>query len=96
MNEESTTTPEVIRENLQRFVVTKEKLADAGYDVVSPADDELNGITRPSWLDYMRDGIKLLTDCNAIYMMNGWHTSRGATLELQIAVGLGYKILFED
>ena len=43
----------------------------------------------------MREGIKLLMDCDAIYMLEGYEHSRGAKLELQLADKLGMHIWYE-
>lgn len=48
------------------------------------------------WIDCMKADIKELVDCNAIYMMKGWHHSKGAMLEFIIAKNLDMTILFEE
>lgn len=47
------------------------------------------------WEDYMREDLKLLADCTAIYMLKGWRKSRGARLEKLVAKKLGLKIMHE-
>ena len=65
------------------------------YDVVNPTKvvpfDE-----NKTWSDYMREDIKVLLECNAIYMMKGWQKSKGATLEFIIAKHLDMTIIYED
>tara|TARA_Y100000310_G_scaffold283325_1_gene305209 strand:- start:194 stop:550 length:357 start_codon:yes stop_codon:yes gene_type:complete len=56
----------------------------------SPEENALKG-----WEDFMREGIKSLMDCDAIYMLEGYEHSRGAKLELQIADKLGMHIWYE-
>jgi hypothetical protein len=48
-----------------------------------------------TWLDYMKADIKVLMDCDSIYMLEGWEYSKGAKLELTIAEELGYKVTFQ-
>ena len=47
-----------------------------------------------SWRSYMQECIVALSRCDAIFMMHCWSGSKGATLELKIAEGLGLKTYF--
>lgn len=49
-----------------------------------------------TWKDYMKEDIKLLVDCNAIFMMKGWTESRGANLENEIAVGMEMVVIYAE
>ncbi len=51
--------------------------------------------TEWTWEDYMRDDLNLLLKCDAIYMLNGWRGSRGATIEHDLAMNLGMVIMRE-
>ena len=64
----------------------------AGCEVVNPAEIEIEG---GSWLDYMRRDIKLLVDCDGVYMLHNWQESAGAKIEHQLAQDLGLKIIYE-
>ncbi|KAA4746913.1 DUF4406 domain-containing protein, partial [Bacteroides fragilis] len=46
-----------------------------------------------SWKDYMIDDLKLLFDCEAIYLIDNWQSSKGARIECYIAKELGMRIL---
>lgn len=48
-----------------------------------------------TWSDYMVGALKLLLDCDAIFMLKNWEESKGAKLEYHIAKELGLKILYE-
>lgn len=61
-----------------------------GFEVVSPA--ELNPSTGGQWADYLRADLKALLTCDAIAMLAGWETSRGALLELYVARALGMEV----
>lgn len=50
----------------------------------------------PSWEDYMKLDITALIQCDAIYMLQGWESSKGATLEHHIAKELGLKITYQE
>lgn len=43
----------------------------------------------------MGHDIKLLCDCDAIYMLNGWRESAGAKIEHKLARDLGIEIIYE-
>jgi hypothetical protein len=80
--------------NRPAFIKAKCKLIALGYDVISPVDvgDELAermAPTKPNWTDYMRDDIRALVECEAIYLLDGWDKSKGATAEKRIADDLG-------
>ena len=75
------------------FEAAELALKIAGFQPVNPAEEHLpNGAT---WADYMRHDIKLLCDCDAIYMLNGWRESAGAKIEHKLARDLGIEIIYE-
>lgn len=68
-------------------------LKNAGFQPVNPAEEHLpDGAT---WADHMRQDIKLLCDCDAIYMLHGWRESAGAKIENKLARDLGIEIIYE-
>ena len=75
------------------FEAAELALKIAGFQPVNPAEEYLpDGAT---WADYMRQDIKLLCDCDAIYMLNGWRESAGAKIEHKLAQDLGIEIIYE-
>jgi hypothetical protein len=42
----------------------------------------------------MRDAIRLLVECDAVALLPGWASSKGANLEYQVACGLGMEIRY--
>lgn len=69
-------------------------LTGLGYDAVNPVSEVT--IPNGTWEDYMRRDIKLLCDCDYIYLLEGWEDSDGASLEKLIADNLGIKQLTID
>lgn len=75
------------------FYGAEAELSKQGYEVINP----LNNGVHPSapWKEQMKADIRLLIDCDAIYMLANWELSTGATLEREIAKGLGLTIEYE-
>ena len=66
-----------------------------GYSVVNPTRLGIEDVSGRGWNYYMREGIKLLMDCDAIYMLKGWTTSKGANIEWKLACDLWMPIYTE-
>ena len=49
-----------------------------------------------TWLDYMKAGIKALVDCDAIYLLDNWESSKGAKIEVDLALSLGIYVINKD
>jgi len=84
----------------EAFSRAEEYLSYLGYEVVNPVDipeREFDGPDRDvqKWHYYMRESIKLLMDCDQIYMLEGWEHSRGARLEQKIALELAMARMYE-
>lgn len=69
-------------------------LTGLGYDVINPVS--YTPIPNGSWTDYMRRDIKLLMDCDYIYMLDDWTESTGAKTEFRLAVDIGIERLKLD
>ena len=82
----------------QSFEKAAQYLRHLGNEVVdpttidTPCGRQIHGTT---WNYYMREGIKLLMDCDRIYMLEGWENSEGARLEQLIALQLRMPCLYE-
>ncbi len=62
-----------------------------GYEVFNPAENVDGGVRRPRSF-YMRRDIPALMDCDAIAVLQNWQQSRGACLEMWIAIDLDIPI----
>lgn len=78
---------------LRNFSNAESELKEQGYEVVNPINNGLN--ESHTWEDHMKADIKLLLDCDEIYMLKGWKDSRGARLECAIALELDLEITYE-
>lgn len=78
------------REEAERlFADAAAKVAARGHEPINPM---LNGLPdTATWGEHMRADIRLLLDCDAIYMVGQWWESKGAMVEWQLASGLGIE-----
>lgn len=81
------------------------KLLRAQHQVpFSPAHHDITGeeLTPPtadeaqSWEYYMRRSIRIMLGCEAVYMLHGWETSRGARFEHGLAYMLNMTIHHQE
>ena len=82
--------------NFPAFHAAAQKLRGQGLTVVNPAEKEGEGDPNKTWSDYLKADIRLLLDCDSIYMLPGWQKSKGAKLEFHIAVELGLSVIFSE
>ena len=69
-------------------------LTGLGYDVVNPVSEV--SIPNGTWKDYMRRDLKLLLDCDYIYLLDNWTESTGAKIEYSLARDIGIEWLRLD
>lgn len=78
--------------NYPAFDTAADALRAAGHVPVNPARHGGRGEAEGwSWTDYMRHSIRDLTMADAIHLLPGWESSRGARLEARIADQLGLE-----
>ncbi len=63
-----------------------------GYNVVNPM--RLPHQHDGSWHNYMREDIRELCHCNAIYMLPNWKDSAGAVIEYHLARNLNLENIY--
>jgi hypothetical protein len=77
--------------NYPAFHGAEASLRRAGHDVLNPAR---RGVRDGwEWSDYIRPSLRDLTYADAICLLPGWETSRGASLEVHIADAIGISRL---
>lgn len=75
------------------FETAEKKLSDKGFSVVNPM--KLPHNHDKNYISYMREDIRALCECGTIFMLNNWHKSKGAAMELHIANLLNINVIFE-
>lgn len=75
----------------RNFNEAEQRLEAEGFTAVNPLN---NGLTVDhKWIEHMKADIKMLLECDAIYLLKSWRQSKGATIERDLAVSLGYKVI---
>lgn len=75
------------------FSAAEQLLKQFNFDVVNPVSHTIKNGT---WEEYMKQDIKLLCDCDFIFMIDGWGKSRGACIELNLAIDLKISVLTKE
>lgn len=48
-----------------------------------------------TWLEYMREDLTEMLKCDCVYAQKNWLRSKGARIEVFLALFLGIKVIFE-
>lgn len=80
--------------NYPAFHAEAARLRAQGFHVENPAENPAPACG--SWAGYMRLAIAQLVTCDAICLLPGWSTSRGASIEHGLAVHLGLAVMYHD
>ncbi len=73
--------------NFANFNDAARQLRAMGYGVVNPVD--INTDTTTPWAECLRADLRALLDCTDVACLPGWELSRGAMLEVHVAMALG-------
>ena len=82
-----------IEEVRQKFKVAEDQINKEGFIAINPM--ELQHDHDKRWESYMVVCIAAMILCDALYMLLGWHESKGAILEHSLALQLGIPIVYE-
>lgn len=76
--------------NYPLFHRTAARLREEGFFVENPAEHCLPPGT--DWKGFLAHGISRLVHCDGVATLSGWERSKGARLEVDIAVRLGMPV----
>ncbi len=77
---------------LEKFARVEKHLAKQNLEIVNPCTLPHNH--DKSYKSYMKEDIKALLDCDAIFMIWGWKDSTGAKFEHRMADMCGIEIMY--
>lgn len=69
-----------------------EKANELGYEAVNPC--ELNHNHDLSWSSYMKVDLIAMFDCDALIALPNWKDSKGAIIEVNLAIELGMVVIY--
>ena len=70
------------------------KLQQLGFETVNPMSKGLSDAAPYS--EHMMQDLKLLLDCDHIFLAKGWENSGGCRLEADVAMKCGLKMILND
>ena len=79
----------------KQFSNAEEYLRDKGFTPINPIKLCYDMPTETSWVNKMIRCITNLQFYDAIYMLDNWHNSAGASIEFAFAKKLGIKIFYQ-
>lgn len=74
--------------NYDAFHQAEKHLRALGYDVLNPAIHP----EQETWADFLRLDLAEVLRANAVAVLPGWEVSRGARLEVHVALELGVPV----
>lgn len=77
-----------------KFKEAKEQVTERGFEAVSPVD--LPHDHDRTWESYMREDLRALLSCVAVYALDNWILSKGATVEVQLAQKVGIPVIYQE
>lgn len=77
----------------EKFRRAERRLRHGGMRPVCPLDNGLEASAE--WRCHMKRDLEMLAACDAIYMLDDWRQSRGAQIELRMAMTWRKMIIFE-
>lgn len=80
--------------NYPYFNKKANELRLAGYKVYNPA--EVDSDDSFEWEDYMREAVKMLLECDILYVLDGYESSKGANVEIDLAKILNIRVVTES
>jgi hypothetical protein len=88
-----------IEEAKANFKAAEERLIAEGYECINPMELKeheaiLNSLLshHERWIEHMKVDVKYMMECDTIAMLQNWVGSKGANIEYDLALKLGFTI----
>lgn len=78
--------------NRPKFESAATILRDFGYTPVNPHEVTKHIPADWSWEHFMRADITELMKCNFLFVLDDWHKSKGAQIEVELALNIGIPV----
>lgn len=78
--------------NYPAFNAEAARLRALGYHVENPAENPAPAVNK--WELYMRPAIRQMLTCDSVALLPGWPHSRGANVEVELAIHLGMTVVY--
>jgi len=75
------------------FKTAAEEVKIIGMTPISPI--ELTHNHDRSWLNYMREDLTEMLKCDCVYALRNYKDSRGASIEVNLAISLGINVIYQ-
>ena len=79
--------------NRDAFETAENFLRLWGFEPINPL--KIHPPERTEYGDFMKEDLRAVLGAQGIYMLKGWQQSRGASVELDVAVVIGLPFEFE-
>lgn len=81
-------------EVVAKFTKAESEWKQKGYEVINPI--KIVKSKKTEWEDAMKICIKEMMNCDTVYALKDWNKSRGAKVEIMLALSLNIKVSFEN
>lgn len=78
--------------NYPAFNAEADRLRALGYQIENPAENPAPA--RDKWELYMRPALIQMLGCDMVAVLPGWNTSRGANVEVELALHMGMTVVY--
>lgn len=78
----------------EKFTQAKAEVWALGYDPISPLDVSPDDPTI-SYEEHLTRDIEAMLNCDGVYALRDWKSSKGATIEVQLAMRLNKVIIYQ-
>lgn len=76
------------------FAIAEKRLTERNLAVYNPAWQKFGADWE--YTDILKIDLAILMQCDIVYMLRGWHKSKGAVAEHDLAIALGKHIIYEE
>ena len=83
-----------LNERQQAFKNAEASLNFLGFEAVNPFNNQVG--QDKHWSVHMKEDLKNLLCCDAIYLLEGWEESKGAKLEMDVASSCGLRVFYNE